>query len=74
MKVLWIAVLLCAGAVLVLALTLPYETFHERNNTTMSEDNFLNGSRDINLEQSSSPADPGRGREHDHPVRDSRRE
>ena len=49
MKVLWIAVLLCVGAVLVLALTLPYETFHDWNNTTMGENNFLNGSREINL-------------------------
>ncbi|MGB7788493.1 hypothetical protein [Methanoregula sp.] len=49
MKLLWIAVLLCAGAVLVLAVALPGGAFHDQNNTSMAGDSSLNGSREINL-------------------------
>src|SRR5208337_1116726 len=50
MKVLWIAVLLCAGAVLALAVVLPGGTFHDRNNTSMAGNSSLNGSGEINLD------------------------
>ncbi|MDD4136642.1 MAG: hypothetical protein PHT99_01945 [Methanoregula sp.] len=60
MKVLWIAVLICAGAVLVLALTQPGGISPGRYCATVVSDNPLNGSRD-NLVDNLLPLHTGRG-------------